>query len=90
MATGEAWFKVPGAIKFNLTGQLGQYVSGKDVILHIIGQIGVDGALYQSMEFSGEGLKSLSMEDRLCMANMAIEAGAKNGILRWMRLRSSM
>ena len=80
MATGEAWFKVPGAIKFNLTGQLGQYVSGKDVILHIIGQIGVDGALYQSMEFSGEGLKSLSMEDRLCMANMAIEAGAKNGI----------
>ena len=80
MATGEAWFKVPGAIKFNLTGQLSQYVSGKDVILHIIGQIGVDGALYQSMEFSGEGLKSLSMEDRLCMANMAIEAGAKNGI----------
>ena len=57
MATGEAWFKVPGAIKFNLTGQLGQYVSGKDVILHIIGQIGVDGALYQSMEFSGEGVK---------------------------------
>ena len=80
MATGEAWFKVPGAIKFNLTGALGRYVSGKDVILHIIGQIGVDGALYQSMEFSGEGLKSLSMEDRLCMANMAIEAGAKNGI----------
>ncbi len=80
MATGEAWFKVPGAIKFNLTGKLGRWVSGKDVILHIIGMIGVDGALYQSMEFSGEGLKSLSMDDRLCMANMAIEAGAKNGI----------
>ncbi len=80
MATGEAWFKVPGAIKFNLTGKLGRWVSGKDVKLHIIGMIGVDGALYQSMEFSGEGLKSLSMDDRLCMANMAIEAGAKNGI----------
>ena len=80
MATGEAWFKVPGAIKFNLTGKLGRWVSGKDVILHIIGMIGVDGASYQSMEFSGEGLKSLSMDDRLCMANMAIEAGAKNGI----------
>lgn len=80
MATGEAWFKVPGAIKFNLTGKLNKWVSGKDVILHIIGLIGVDGALYQSMEFSGEGLKNLSMDDRLCMANMAIEAGAKNGI----------
>ena len=80
MATGEAWFKVPSAIKFNLTGKLGKWVSGKDVILHIIGMIGVDGALYQSMEFTGEGLKSLSMDDRLCMANMAIEAGAKNGI----------
>lgn len=80
MATGEAWFKVPSAIKFNLTGKLNKWVSGKDVILHIIGMIGVDGALYQSMEFSGEGLKSLSMDDRLCMANMAIEAGAKNGI----------
>lgn len=80
MATGEAWFKVPGAIKFNLTGKLNKWVSGKDVILHIIGMIGVDGALYQSMEFSGDGLKSLSMDDRLCMANMAIEAGAKNGI----------
>ena len=80
MATGEAWFKVPAAIKFNLTGKLGKWVSGKDVILHIIGMIGVDGALYQSMEFTGEGLKSLSMDDRLCMANMAIEAGAKNGI----------
>ena len=80
MATGEAWFKVPTAIKFNLTGKLGKWVSGKDVILHIIGMIGVDGALYQSMEFTGEGLKSLSMDDRLCMANMAIEAGAKNGI----------
>lgn len=80
MATGEAWFKVPSAIKFNLTGKLSEYVMGKDVILHIIGMIGVDGALYKSMEFSGEGLKSLSMDDRLSMANMAIEAGAKNGI----------
>lgn len=80
MATGEAWFKVPSAIKFNVTGKLPPYVSGKDVILHIIGMIGVDGALYRSMEFTGEGLKNLSMDDRLCMANMAIEAGAKNGI----------
>ena len=80
MATGEAWFKVPSAIKFNLTGKLNEYVMGKDVILHIIGMIGVDGALYKSMEFSGEGLKSLSMDDRLSMANMAIEAGAKSGI----------
>ncbi len=80
MATGTAWFKVPSAIKFNLTGKLSKWVSGKDVILHIIGMIGVDGALYKSMEFSGEGLKNLSMDDRLCMANMAIEAGAKNGI----------
>lgn len=80
MATGEAWFKVPGAIKFNLTGKLNKYVSGKDVILHIIGMIGVDGALYKSMEFTGEGLKSLSIDDRLTIANMAIEAGAKNGI----------
>ncbi len=80
MATGEAWFKVPSAIKFNLTGKLGPWVSGKDVILHIIGMIGVDGALYKSMEFDGEGLCNLTMDDRLCMANMAIEAGAKNGI----------
>lgn len=80
MATGEAWFKVPSAIKFNLTGKLSKYVSGKDVILYIIGKIGVDGALYKSMEFTGEGLASLSVDDRLCMANMAIEAGAKNGI----------
>ena len=80
MATGMAWFKVPPAIKFNLCGALKPLVSGKDVILHIIGKIGVDGALYKSMEFSGEGLKSLSIDDRLCMANMAIEAGAKNGI----------
>ena len=80
MAIGKAWFKVPSAIKFNLTGKLSRYVSGKDVILHIIGKIGVDGALYKSMEFSGEGLSSLSMADRLCIANMAIEAGAKNGI----------
>ena len=80
MATGKAWFKVPSAIKFNLVGKLQPMVSGKDVILHIIGMIGVDGALYRSMEFSGEGLATLSMDDRLCMANMAIEAGAKNGI----------
>ena len=80
MATGEAWFKVPEAIRFELKGRLGKNVGGKDVILHIIGQIGVDGALYQSMEFMGEGVASLTMDDRLCMANMAIEAGAKNGI----------
>lgn len=80
MAIGKAWFKVPSAIKFNLMGKLRRYVSGKDVILHIIGKIGVDGALYRSMEFTGEGLSSLSMSDRLCIANMAIEAGAKNGI----------
>lgn len=80
MATGKAWFKVPGAIRFNLTGKPSKWVSGKDVILHIIGMIGVDGALYQSMEFGGEGLRHLSMDDRLTMANMAIEAGGKNGI----------
>ncbi len=80
MATGKCWFKVPSAIRFNLKGALQQHVSGKDVILHIIGKIGVDGALYKSMEFGGEGLKNLSMDDRLCIANMAIEAGAKNGI----------
>ena len=80
MATGKAWFKVPSAIKFVLTGKLGKYVSGKDVILHIIGKIGVDGALYRSMEFVGEGVKSLSIYDRLTICNMAIEAGAKNGI----------
>ena len=82
MAQGVAWFKVPATIKFNLKGKLTGYASGKDVILHIIGMIGVDGALYKSMEFSGEGLSSLSMDDRLCMANMAIEAGAKNGIFQ--------
>ena len=80
MATGKAWFKVPGAIKFQLTGSLPEWVSGKDLILHIIGMIGVDGALYKSMEFVGEGVKSLSMDDRFTIANMAIEAGAKNGI----------
>ena len=80
MATGEVWFKVPSAIKFNLKGKLKNNVSGKDVILHIIGNIGVDGALYKSMEFSGEGLSSLTMDDRACISNMAIEAGAKNGI----------
>ncbi len=79
MAVGKAWFKVPSAIQFVLKGKLQPYVSGKDVILHIIGKIGVDGALYRSMEFTGEGLASLSMSDRLCIANMAIEAGAKNG-----------
>lgn len=80
MATGEAWFKVPSAIKFNLKGKLKNNVSGKDVILHIIGNIGVDGALYKSMEFTGEGLSSLTMDDRACVSNMAVEAGAKNGI----------
>lgn len=80
MATGKAWFKIPSAIKVELKGELQKYVSGKDVILHLIGEIGVDGALYKSLEFMGEGLKSLSMDDRLCISNMAIEAGAKNGI----------
>ncbi len=80
MAVGKAWFKVPSAIKFELKGSLRKFVSGKDVILHIIGKIGVDGALYRSMEFTGEGLESLTMADRLCISNMAIEAGAKNGI----------
>ena len=80
MATGYAWFKVPSAIKFNLTGKLSNNCSGKDVILTIIGKIGVDGALYKSMEFCGDGVKNLSMDDRLCICNMAIEAGAKNGI----------
>ena len=80
MVTGKAWFKVPSAIKFELVGKPGKWVSGKDVILHIIGKIGVDGALYRSMEFTGEGVASLSMSDRLTMTNMAIEAGAKNGI----------
>ena len=80
MATGKAWFKVPSAIKFNLVGKPSKWVSGKDVILHIIGMIGVDGALYKSMEFCGEGVKNLSMDDRFTIANMAIEAGGKNGI----------
>ena len=80
MATGKAWFKVPSAIRFHLTGALKPNVSGKDVILTIIGMIGVDGALYKSMEFTGPGVASLSMDDRLCICNMAIEAGAKNGI----------
>lgn len=80
MATGKAWFRVPSAIKFNLIGSLPKYVSGKDVILHIIGKIGVDGALYRSMEFTGEGVAALSMDDRFTICNMAIEAGAKNGI----------
>ncbi|MBO5409722.1 MAG: 3-isopropylmalate dehydratase large subunit [Clostridia bacterium] len=80
MATGTAWFKVPSAIKFNLKNKLPSNCSGKDVILTIIGMIGVDGALYKSMEFTGDGVASLSMDDRLCICNMAIEAGAKNGI----------
>ena len=80
MARGKAWFKVPTAIKFDLRGKMTKWVSGKDVILHIIGMLGVDGALYKSMEFMGEGLANLTMDDRLAMANMAIEAGAKNGI----------
>lgn len=80
MASGKAWFKVPSAIKFVLKNKPMKWVSGKDVILHIIGKIGVNGALYKSMEFTGDGLVNLTMDDRLCMANMAIEAGAKNGI----------
>nr|WP_312578318.1 3-isopropylmalate dehydratase large subunit [Sedimentibacter sp.] len=80
MATGQLWFKVPSAIKFNLTGKLNKWVSGKDVILYIIGKIGVDGALYKSMEFTGDGVKELSMDDRFAICNMAIEAGGKNGI----------
>ena len=81
MITGQAWFKVPSAIRIELTGKLSKWVSGKDVILHIIGMIGVDGALYRSMEFAGDGVASLSMDDRFSIANMAIEAGAKNGIV---------
>ncbi|MCI9414790.1 MAG: 3-isopropylmalate dehydratase large subunit [Clostridiales bacterium] len=80
MATGTAWFKVPSALKIVLTGKFTEYVSGKDVILDLIGRIGVDGALYRSLEFTGPGVKELSIDDRLCIANMAIEAGAKNGI----------
>ncbi len=80
MATGKAWFKVPSAIKFTLIGKPSQWVSGKDIILHIIGMIGVDGALYRSMEFVGDGIANLTMDDRFTIANMAIEAGAKNGI----------
>ncbi len=80
MATGKAWFKVPSAIRIVLHGSLRKYVSGKDVILHLIGRIGVDGALYRSLEFTGAGVQALSVSDRLCIANMAIEAGAKNGI----------
>ncbi|BAK48375.1 MAG TPA: 3-isopropylmalate dehydratase large subunit [Lachnospiraceae bacterium] len=80
MATGKAWFKVPSAIRFELTGKPSRYVCGKDVILHIIGRIGVDGALYKSMEFTGDGIQYLNMDDRFSIANMAIEAGGKNGI----------
>lgn len=80
MVTGKAWFKVPSAIKVVITGKKAPYISGKDVILHLIGKIGVDGALYKSLEFTGDGIKELSMDDRLCISNMAIECGAKNGI----------
>ena len=80
MATGKAWFKVPGAIRFVLTGKKAPHISGKDIILHIIGMIGVDGALYKSMEFVGDGIADLTMDDRFTIANMAIEAGGKNGI----------
>ncbi len=80
MATGKAWFKVPAAIKFNLTGKPAKWIGGKDIILHIIGRIGVDGALYRSMEFTGDGISHLTMDDRFTIANMAIEAGGKNGI----------
>ena len=80
MATGKAWFKVPSAIKFNITGKPAKWISCKDVILHIIGMIGVDGALYKSMEFVGDGIRYLTMDDRFTIANMAIEAGGKNGI----------
>lgn len=80
MATGKAWFKVPSAIQVVITGKKAPCISGKDVILHLIGMIGVDGALYKSLEFTGDGIKELSMDDRLCIANMAIEGGAKNGI----------
>ena len=80
MATGKAWFKAPAAIKVVLTGKPNKWISGKDVILHLIGMIGVDGALYKSLEFTGDGIAALSMDDRFTIANMAIEAGAKNGI----------
>ena len=80
MATGKAWFKVPSAIKFNLVNRPAKWISGKDIILHIIGMIGVDGALYKSMEFAGDGIQYLSMDDRFTIANMAIEGGGKNGI----------
>lgn len=80
MVTGKAWFKVPSAIKVVITGKKAPFVSGKDVVLHLIGEIGVDGALYKSLEFTGDGIKELSMDDRLCISNMAIECGAKNGI----------
>ena len=80
MISGKAWFKVPNAIKVVVTGDKAPYISGKDVILHIIGEIGVDGALYKSLEFTGDGIKNLSMDDRLCISNMAIECGSKNGI----------
>lgn len=89
MATGKAWFKVPSAMKFNLTGKPAKWISGKDIILHIIGMIGVDGALYKSMEFVGDGIQYLTMDDRFTIANMAIEAGGKNGIFLWMTLQNS-
>lgn len=90
MATGELWFKVPSAIRFVLTGKPGPYVSGKDIIIHIIGKIGVDGALYKSMEFTGEGIANLSMDDRFTMANMAIERVQRTGSSRWMRRQNNI
>jgi len=85
MATGDTWMKVPETIKVIYHGRVGQWVGGKDLILYTIGQIGVDGALYAALEFSGEVVKNISMDGRFTMANMAIEAGAKAGILRWTR-----
>jgi 3-isopropylmalate/(R)-2-methylmalate dehydratase large subunit len=81
MATGKAWFKVPSSLKFNITGELPPYVGGKDIILHVIGMIGVDGALYQAMEFTGDTIERLGMDDRFTICNMAIEAGGKSGII---------
>ncbi len=90
MASGKTWFRVPEAIKFNLKGSMNPWVSGKDVILHIIGQIGVDGARYRSMEFTGDGLANLTMDDRFAMANMAIEAGAKKTVFLKLMIKPSI
>ena len=88
MVTGKAWFKVPSALKFELVGKPGGWVSGKDVILHIIGMIGVDGALYKSMEFTGEGIKNLTMDDRFTICNMAIDVYKRQESIRRLRTRS--